>query len=244
MTSRRQIAAIAIALASVFGTACRAELVVYTDRSEWLAAVSGTPTLEDFNSRTTDFDFGGGTLTVGDVTLSSNADQAFEAKFQGPTTPFPTGFVDGSTSFFAARGLDLPTDEFISISIPASSAVAFEYNNFDTSGGSSPTDSLRLSVVGTPGGDGVFDLERNTNATTDGTLHFVGIVDTSQTTFTELRLSTFPGATGGSGVFIGFDNVEYGISAIPEPLAPLTLGLVVSGIGVMAGRRRSEVRGS
>ncbi|QDS98232.1 hypothetical protein [Adhaeretor mobilis] len=240
-----------------------AVLVTYTTESSWLAAVSSS-TLEDFesadigndgddNGGAEDLNFGFSDVTFGefdDLIFSSNAaSSAGSAEInngQIDVRDFTNvrGGINGNVVVdinFLNHG-----DEYVEVTFPAGiSAVSFIYRNGDSVG-----DPTLLSVDGVAVSDfdaedpRYFDPADSSNIPGGGTgtgPGFFGLVSDTGTIST-LRFAAADGtleAGGGTTSFGSFDDVRYGVAAVPEPSAFAFLGLVSTlGLGVTGLRRK------
>ncbi len=212
-------------LTVILASAAPANAIIFqtfTDRTDWVNALTATPSLEDFNSFASDTSFGGSSITAGSLTLSSNANSSSEARIDViPYGSSATG-IDG-TPMLRASGLD--TGENITVGLPSAfSGFGFDYENHD--GGS---DALIVSIDS----ENVITLPGSS-----GTKGFVGIIATDGS-FSDV---VFQGGGSNGGIFNAIDNVEWGNAAstpVPFEASP-TLGLLAVGgiFGVNYLRKR------
>lgn len=202
-----------------FAAQASAGYVLYNSRAAFLSAVGGATSSENFNSVAADTSFGGSSLNVGLITLSSNA--GINPTFNNPEalvdlSPFGPGAgggIDGS-ALVNAQGLD--RGEFIDMSVAdAINAFGFDYQNYD-SGGDALSVLIGADVVTSLAGTG-----------------FLGII--SDASFNSLRFLSSSGDDAPNGTFTNLDNVVFG-NAVPEPGTLALAGLALAAAGL--GRRR------
>ena len=239
-----KLSSVLMLLAGIMCTSpSHAEILIFTDEASWLAAVGGTPSLEDFESATSDIDFSQAPAASpnGELGLSAVEESTFTNNMlvdtldDGGYVSSGAAFVPGSEAVLSMRFLDKsPAPDEMIISFPAGiSAVAFDYNIYDNQG-----DSVDISFIGTNGGPlGTFSpIPPNPSTPNVG---FLGIVDTGiGASISSITVAANPDLGTGSSVFASVDNVQYGV-AIPEPSTALMLSMVLSVCGVAVQRNRS-----
>jgi len=214
---------LALICGALLGCAAQASAgyVVYNSRAAFLAAVGGATSAENFNSVAADTAFGGASLNVGLITLSSNA--GINPTFNNPEAlvdlsafgPGAGGGIDG-TALVNSQGLD--RGEYIDMAVAnAINAFGFDYQNYDGSG-----DALSVLI----GADVVTSLA--------GT-GFLGII--SDASFNSVRFLSSSGDGAANGTFSNLDNVVFG-NRVPAPGTLALAGLALAAAG-LASRRRS-----
>lgn len=198
-----------------------AAFITFNDRSAWLSALTGTPSLENFDSIVADTVIGGG-LNVGALTLSTSSLAALvdTAPYQGGATG-----ING-TSMLNASGMNRALAHTLTIALPGPfTAFGFAFENFDQSG-----DFLTVIVGG----------QVATALPTAIGKGFIGIVSDAGA-FSSVLFDASQ-TTGGGNVFNAIDDVEWGdvgpAATVPEPssLALLSLG----GAVLRLARRRKQ----
>ncbi len=214
----------------------QAVLVTYTNQADWEAALSGTASLEDFEGQTSDTLFNANSFFQNGIALSPNQDLLLRSNARGHFTtsidvlPFsgPAGAGINGNVIVNMRDLDVYATglrEWVSVSLPLGiSAFAFEYNNYDAQG-----DGTSLSYIGANGSAPVVVPEFDS---VDG---FFGVVITGGATFQSFTFTADTAA--GSNAFNSFDDVRYGVAAIPEPAAAWILGCVAVGLRSLRRKR-------
>lgn len=230
----------------VFSSSVEAVLVTYTDQASWEAALSGTATLENFESVTSDIDFGNstgsaaGALTFNELVLnsrrdndSSNADTFIDAN-----APASGRGINGNDTL-AFREFDhegsLSAIEYVEITLPANiSAFAFLYRNYDTQ-----NDGTTLSVDGSLISS--FEANNTRYDLTAGNGAFFGVVEDGGGILTNVRFTAKQFGSAGSYTYNELDDVRYGVAAVPEPSAFAFMSLV-SCLGMCVARYRKRSR--
>jgi hypothetical protein len=189
-----------------------ASLLVFTDRTTWLAAAAGTAQLsEDFNSFTSDVLYGSLPAAAGFLTLSvvnGNSDNSWRIDAI-PATFSTIPSVNGTTfaTVLAAKGYGGTRLSFNSIR-----AFGFDYAgaSYSTSPG----------LLTTSRGDAI-----SIGVTSIGTKSFLGVIFTAGETFTSLTLSS-------TGAFAaGIDNVSaFAPAPVPELPTALLLAAGIAGV--------------
>lgn len=207
-------------LTVILASAAPANAIIFetfTDRTDWVNALTATPSLEDFNSFGSDTNFGGSSITAGSLTLSSNANSTFEARID-----FGSARLDNTT---VLNSVGLDSGENITVGLPSAfSGFGFDYENHDGT-----NDALIVSIDS----ENVITLPGSS-----GTKGFVGIIATDGS-FSDV---VFQGGGSNGGIFNAIDNVEWGNAAstpVPFEASP-TLGLLAVGgiFGVNYLRKR------
>jgi len=184
-----------------------AALVLYTDRTAWEEAVVNFET-EDFNSYTSDTNFGDSSLVFDDFTLSASTGDVTEALIDLPdyeSNP-GSGDIDG-TARVNSNGLDV--EDFISLTFDIDLvAFAFDTVNYDIN-------NDRLGAFIGINSIGVFPAERDMTG-------FIGVIATGGMTFNSIDLVPLQD----SSTFNAFDNVSYAakVEKVSAPAAALLLG--------------------
>lgn len=219
-------AAVAVCLSALQfadGKMVDADIVTYSDRAAWEAAVSGITTI-DFNAITTDFfiepdaPYNGGPFNAGPFTVTETGTQAVGTRIDA--LPFlSTVDIDGSTYLFSSLqgGVDPFTRETrLTYDNPISAWGTDVRSRF---GG----EQVRYDFVGA----GQVSDPVGTSATFFGMVSTVG--------FSEIRM------TSSFASSFGFDNISSGqFSSVPEPSALGMFGLAFA-LGGIRRRSRNQV---
>ncbi|WP_197525401.1 PEP-CTERM sorting domain-containing protein [Pseudobythopirellula maris] len=209
--------------------------MTYTDLNDWLNAVSGTASLEDFEGATEDVYFGlaGNATTSPNGSLGLSANANFDDNASIDVSPYVSSGADINGDVvvnmrFLDGGHGSNAQETVTVALPAGVvAFAFEYNNYD-----SGDDGAFLSFEGTNGQIvGAFD------STVDG---FFGVLDTDPgAVISSFSFTGDPAVGTGVSAFNSFDDVRY--SVVPEPTTSVLLGLAAIGLGLTKRRPRALV---
>lgn len=220
-------ALVPLALLLAYSGHAAAALLLFNDRTAWQTAVGTSTSSEDFNSVVTDTEFWSADLTVGLVTLSSNAgtnpvfdnDEALVN-----VSPFGpgSGGIDG-TALVDSLGLD--GGEYIEITVPTlSTAFGFDFENYD---GGGANDGLEILVNGM------------SVATLGAGSGFLGFT-TDMGAFDTVRFLSNSTDGPENGTFNAIDNIEWNSVTVPEPATTALMGLALLGMGAASRKRRTR----
>jgi len=233
---KRNISAVALLMLCTAWSEAHASLIVFTDRSSFVAAAASTSVI-DFEGIAP---AGGSLDTCGSITLDSvhfvltagdgqaRCGEGFVVSSSLPPAgqwDWGTGdFLNGDRfGYFQSSGTPIG---YIEAFVPANTyAVGTDYTIRYASGVRSG--SVLFDVFA-----GATDYQFSLSADTTLAPAFEGFVSTDPITSIQFRTL---GVNGDNSPYGGFDNFTTGTAAVPEPG---TWGMIVGGLGIVALARR------
>jgi hypothetical protein len=209
---------LALALRPALG---RADVIVFTSRSAWQAAVAGHPTfLEDFEEFKADTQFRTVTVDVGPFTLHQQGSGSFRNFIDVPPLVFPDNNGTAHASMFTNFGT---TTVDLTFKTPV---VGFGGDFFGAESG----ELLNIDLIGAGG---------NVLAAVPVTVDtgFFGFVTNPEQAVDQLTFRSRTNIPGAFGEGFGLDNVA-GATVVPEPGTWILFGLGALALCGQAWRRR------